>query len=230
MALPRLPRKNAETPPATDSNTPALPSAAESTPVKRRRRPAMYALGIALIVVGALGAWYITDRLSTTSEVVVAAVDIQEGQVITATDLTTTDVNVPAGSAIITGSQKDTLVGQRATSALQKGALVAPNQVSGQALPEAGFSIVGVKVAPGQVPSQNVDPGDPIQIVGTPKNGDEPPAGDAPTITGQIQTIGQPATDASLVIDVLVPSDQAATLASLSATGRIGVILIPQEG
>ena len=229
MPLPLLSRKKDDDTKTTELTPDPVPTASSGTPVKRRRRPRMLALGIALLVVGALGAWWITDRLSTTSQVVVAAADVPEGQVITADDLTTSDVNVPSGSAVISGSELDSLVGQRTTTSLEQGALLSPSQVSAASVPGEGTAIVGIKVAPGQIPTQNVDPGDPVQIVGTPKSGDDPPSGDAPTVNGTIQALGEPSTDGTYVVDVLVSDDQAGTLTALSATGRIGVILVPEE-
>lgn len=230
MPLPLLSRKKTDDESSTSEKTPdPVPTAPSGTPVKRRRRPTMYALGVALLVVGALGAWWITERLSTTSQVVVAAADVPEGQVITTEDLTTSDVNVPSGSAVIAGSDLDSLVGQRATTSLEEGALLSPSQISAAALPGEGTAIVGIKVVPGQIPIQNVDPGDAIQIVGTPKSGDDPPSGDAPVVTGTIQALGEPSTDGSYVVDVRVSDDQAGTLTAMSATGRIGVILVPEE-
>lgn len=230
MPLPLLSRKKVDDESSTNETTPdPVPTASAGTPIKRRRRPRMYALGVALLVVGALGAWWITEHLSTTSQVVVAAADVPEGQVITAEDLTTNDVNVPSGSAVIAGGELDSLVGQRATTSLEEGELLAPNQISGASVPAEGTAIVGIKVAPGQIPTQNVDPGDAVQIVGTPKSGDDPPSGDAPIVTGTIQAVGDPAGDGSFVVDILVSDEQAGTLSSLSATGRIGVILVPEE-
>lgn len=236
MPLPRLPRKKsapADTsttnePPVTDNAPAPVPAAASGTPVKHRRRPKLWALGVALMVVGALGVWWIVESMSTTSQVVVAAADVPEGQVITAEDVTTSDVNVPSGAAVIPGGQLDTIVGQRATAPLEKGALLAPTQVNTDPLPAEGMAVVGVKVAPGQIPTQNVDPGDAIQILGTPKQGDDPAQGESPTVTGTIQAVGQPTTDGALVIDVLVTADQAGTLTALNATGRIGVVLVAE--
>lgn len=208
---------------------PPVPAAATGSSPKQRRRPTLIALGIALIVVCALGTWWITDQMSTTSKVVVSAVDVSEGQVLSAEDLTTAEVNVPSGTAVVPGSELEPLVGQRATAPLEEGAILSPGQLSTETLPGEGTAIVGVKALPGQIPSQNVEPGDAIEVVGTPKSGDDPPSGDAPVITGTIQAIGQSGTDGSLVVDVLVSEDQASTLTALSATGRIGIVLVPEE-
>ncbi|MGO2045765.1 MAG: SAF domain-containing protein [Brachybacterium tyrofermentans] len=229
--MPLLPQRTKPEPgaPAASDEQPSIPTAAAGSPTKQRRRPTLIMLGVALIAVCAVGTWWITDRMSTTNQVVVAAADVSQGQVLTAEDLTTTDVNVPAGTAVITGSELDSLVGQRSTAAIEEGALLSPRQISSEALPGAGAAIVGVKVLPGQIPAQNVEPGDAVEVVGTPKPGDDPPSGDAPVIVGTIQAIGQPTTDGSIVVDVLVSEDQAGTLTALSATGRIGIVLVPEE-
>lgn len=222
-------KKKADDSAAAGPEQPAIPTAAATTPIRQRRRPAFIALGVALIIVCALGAFWLVDRLSTTTQVVIAAADIPEGQRLTTEDLTVTDVTVPGGVATIPGSDLDTLVGQRSVGQLEKGALLAPGDVSTDAFPAAGTAVVGVRVSAGQIPTNDVDPGDPIQIVGTPREGDDPPSGDAPVITGTVQAISAPATDGVVVVDVLVSSDQSATLAALSATGRISVVLVPEE-
>lgn len=223
--------KSMKKPAATEpgAEQPVIPAAATGSPVRQRRRPALIALGIALIIVCGLGAYWLVDRLSTTSQVVVAAVDVPEGKVLTAQDLTVIDVNVPGGTAVIAGGELSTLVGQRTSAPLEQGALISPSEVSADSFPAAGSAVVGVKVNAGQIPTADVDPGDPIRIIGTPREGDDPPGGDAPVITGTIQAVSSPTVDGALIVDVLVSDDQAATLASLAATGRISIILVPEE-
>ncbi len=222
-------RKKADDSAATEQEHPAIPTAATAAPIRQRRRPAFIALGVALIIVCALGALWLVDRLSTTTPVVVAAADVPEGQRLTAEDLTVTDVTVPSGVATVPGSDLDTLIGQRAVGPLEEGTLLAPGDVSGEQFPASGTAVVGVRVSSGQIPTNDVDPGDPIQIIGTPREGDDPPTGDAPVITGTVQAISTPSAEGEVVVDVLVSTDQSATLAALSATGRISVVLVPEE-
>lgn len=220
--------KDAETGPEDDERT-SVPMAASGTSLRRRRRPTLIALGIALIVVCGLGTYWVVDRLSTTSQVVVAAADVAEGQVLSAEDLTTTEVNVPAGTSVVAGGELESLVGQRAVSPLQDGALLSPGQVSAERFPAPGTAVVGIRVTAGQIPANDVDPGDPVQIVGTPREGDDPPTGDAPVVNGTAHAVASPTTDGVIIVDVLVEEERAATLTSLSATGRIGVVLLPEE-
>lgn len=229
MSLPVKVKTKADPPAGAEPEQPAIPAVATTTPIRQRRRPAFIALGVALIVVCALGAFWLVDRLSTTTQVVVAASDVPQGQTLTAEDLTIADVSVPDGVATIPAGELNTLVGQRAVGPLEEGAMLTPGDVSPAAFPAAGSAVVGIRVSAGQIPSNDVDPGDPIQIIGTPREGDDPPSGDAPVVTGTVQNISSPATDGTVVVDVLVSTDQSATLAALSATGRISVILVSEE-
>ncbi|GAA1490648.1 SAF domain-containing protein [Brachybacterium sacelli] len=220
--------KDAETGPEDAEHTP-VPVAPSGSLLRRRRRPALIALGIALIVVCGLGTYWVVDRLSTTSQVVVAAADVPEGQVLSADDLTTTEVNVPAGTSVVSGSDLESLVGQRAASPLHEGALLSPGQVSEENFPAPGTAVVGIRVTAGQIPANDVEPGDSVQIVGTPREGDDPPTGDAPVVNGTVHAVASPTSEGVIVVDVLVEEERAATLTSLSATGRIGVVLLPEE-
>ncbi|UQN31821.1 SAF domain-containing protein [Brachybacterium kimchii] len=227
--LPKRKPKNAEETAEKDEQ-PAVPkgAATSGTPLRQRRRPTLIAAGVALIIVGALGAYWTVDRLSTTTQVVVAADSVPEGQVLEADDLLTSDVNVPSGTAVVAGGDLDSLVGKRTTSALEKGEIVAPGSTSAAAFPATDTAVVGIKVAAGQYPSNDLNPGSAVQVIGTPREGDDPPSGDAPVIAGTVHAIGSPTQDGGLTVDILVSNDQAATLASLSATGRISLVLVPK--
>ena len=63
-------------------------SAPAIAPAKTRRRTGVLAAGIALVVVGALGAAYLTQVVGDTVQVVAVAQDVQPGELIERTDLT----------------------------------------------------------------------------------------------------------------------------------------------
>lgn len=223
MLLRRTPR------PSPDEAAPAVPAAAPAAaPLKSRRRPALIALGIALIALGAIGAWWVTTQLSTTTQAVIASRDLSAGQVLTPEDLTTADVNVPAGVPTVPGSDLTSLVGKRATGPIPQGQMLSSSAVSADAFPAAGQAVVGLSLGQGQMPAQNVEPGDTVTIVATPRQGDDPPTGQSAAITATVQSISAAGPDGSVVVDVVVAEGSASTLAALSATGRIALILVPQ--
>lgn len=207
----------------------SIPTAAKPTTLKQRRRPTLIALGVALIAVCALGAWWLVDRMSTTTEVVAASQDVPPGTILTEEDLTTVSVHLPESTSVVPASELESLIGQRTTGAVDDGSLISPGQVADNPFPSEGSAVVGLRVKAGQIPLRDVDPGDAVEVIGTPREGDDPPNGEAPVVTGRIQAIGSPMSDGSVIVDVLVSEDQAATLAALGATGRISVILSPEE-
>src|SRR3712207_8824186 len=63
------------------SRAPALP------PPRRRRRPALLSLALAMVVLGALGAAYLATSLGQTSPVIAVAREVPWGQTVTAAHL-----------------------------------------------------------------------------------------------------------------------------------------------
>src|SRR3546814_19361304 len=83
-------RKSKRTKEASEpaEQTPAR-TAAVLQPTKSRRRPAVIALGIALVLLGGIGVWWVTTNLTRTVSVMATSVDVSRGETITADDLTT---------------------------------------------------------------------------------------------------------------------------------------------
>lgn len=82
-------RKSKRTKEASEpaEQTPAR-TAAVLQPTKSRRRPAVIALGIALVLLGGIGVWWVTTNLTRTVSVMATSVDVSRGETITADDLT----------------------------------------------------------------------------------------------------------------------------------------------
>jgi flagella basal body P-ring formation protein FlgA len=198
-------------------------------PVKTRRRSGVLAAGTALVVVGALGAAYLTQVVGDTVQVVAVARDVQPGERIERTDLTVADVSVDPALTPVPATRLTELVGQQAAVALPAGSLLTDAAVSHQVLPAAGQSLVGVALQSAQLPAEPLQAGDRIRIVDTPASQGEPPASTPQTIPGVVVSAG-PADDSGLtVVDITVPSGQAADLAARVATGRIALVLDSRE-
>jgi len=206
------------------------PAAAPAiAPVKTRRRSGVLAAGIALVVVGALGAAYLTQVVGDTVQVVAVARDVQPGELIERTDLTVADVSVDPALRPVPAALLGELVGQRAAVALTAGSLLTDAAVSDQVLPTSGQSLVGVALQTAQLPAEPLQAGDRIRIVDTPASQGEPPASTPQTIPGIVVSTG-PVNDSGLtVVDITVPSGRAADLAARVATGRIALVLDSRE-
>ncbi len=205
------------------------PSAPIVAPTKTRRRSGVLAAGVALVVVGALGAAYLTQVVGDTVQVVAVARDVQPGEVIERADLTVADVNTDPALRPVSASRLFELVGQRAAVTLTAGSLLTDAAVTEKVLPAAGQSLVGVALQPAQLPAEPLVAGDRIRIVDTPASQGEPPAATPRTIPGVVVSATAPDDRGQTIVNVTVPSGQAADLAARVATGRIALILDTRE-
>lgn len=198
-------------------------------PVKTRRRTGVLAAGVTLVAVGALGAAALTQAVGDTVQVVAVARDVQPGEVIERADLTVADVSTDPALDPVLAARLPELVGQRAAFALPAGSLLTDAAVTGQVLPAAGQSLVGVALQPTQLPAEPLLAGDRIRIVDTPASQDEPPTSTPQTIPGVVVSTAAPDDGGLTIVNVTVPSGQAADLAARVATGRIALILDTRE-
>jgi flagella basal body P-ring formation protein FlgA len=205
-------------------------SAPAIAPAKTRRRSGVLAAGLALVVVGALGAAYLTQVVGDTVQVVAVAQDVQPGELIERADLTVADVSVDPALTPVPATRLTEFVGQRAAVALTAGSLLTDAAVSEPVLPAAGQSLVGVALQSAQLPAEPLQAGDRIRIVDTPASQAEPPASTPQTIPGVVVSASPADDDSGLtVVDITVPSGQAADLAARVATGRIALVLDSRE-
>lgn len=198
-------------------------------PVRTRRRSGLLAAGLALMVVGALGAAYLTRLVGNTVGVIAVARDVPTGAVIERADLTIAQVSTDPALRPLPASGLDRLVGQRAAVSLTAGSLLTAAAVTAQVLPAAGQSLVGVALQPAQLPAEPLQAGDRIRIVDTPASQGEPPSTTPPTIPGVVVSTGGPGDRGVIIVNVTVPAAQAAELAARVATGRIALILDSRE-
>lgn len=202
----------------------ALPPAV--SPLRARRRPAMIALAVALIALGGgTGAWLLS-RSGETMTVLVMAEEVARGEVITATDLTTSELPVNTlNLQVVPYDELGLVVGQVATVDLTTGALLGPDAFAEELVPAAGDSIVGVALTTAQLPSIGLSAGDSVRFVATPQQGGELPVAEPAVIEAQVINVAS--TDTGVLVNVQVTSDQAPALAAMAATTRIALILDP---
>lgn len=196
-------------------------------PTRARRRPALIALGLALVALSVLASVYLTTMLGETYRALAVKDDIARGETITAADLG--PVDLPTGPTLlepVPAEELDQMVGKVATADLKRGQLLTSTSVAEELKPAAGRSIVGVALAPNQMPgTDDLRPGDAVRVVETPATGGEPPttapfAIPAVVVGTEMSTIGD-----QMIIDVEVTSSSAAGLAARAATGRVALVI-----
>jgi hypothetical protein len=182
----------------------------------------LIALGVSLIVLGAIVSWYVVTMVKDTVTVVAALTDIPRGGQIERADLTTVEIRPDPLLRIIPATEITDLVGQWAAADISAGVIVAPQAISDELPPVAGQAIVGVALAANQRPATPPRLGQPITLVAVP---DDRTDSVATQTTTQIQAVAWAVTEVSetrlIVIDVTVAKEEAATVARWAAQNRI---------
>ena len=203
-----------------------VPQDVALTHVKPRRRPWLLVLSALLIALGALLAGTVVNMVKDTVPVVVAARDVPRGAQLTAEDLTTVDVHPDPALRTVPGADMAGLVGETVRVDLPQGALVVPGSTGEEIAPVEGQALVGVALTPPQMPAGGLKPGQIVQLISTPRQGDDVTT-DSPVIDVEAVIVTtEVVVDTNLtVVNVTVDAAQAPLVATLSATGRLALIV-----
>lgn len=194
---------------------------------RRRRSAGLVALAVALMAVCGVGAVAVYQSTNDLQAAVGVAVEVPYGSVITEADLVQIQVHQDPAVRAVAWEQRTALVGQRAATDLLPGSVITADAGGGVTIPGAGESLVGVAVAPGNLPATPLGPRDPVLLIATdgPAGASTGEAGAA--ISGTVVLVGGSDSTGARVVDVVVPSEQAGTLAARAAAGRIAIVLQP---
>lgn len=153
-----------ESPPAPRTNggnghTPVRVSAT------RAKRVPWVALGVVLVLAGALMFGLLVQSAGDRVAVIVAARDIDPGQVIDTSDLRVVEIAIDGQASTVPASQRGALVGKTAASRLPAGALVSAAHFADRSLLAAGEVVVGALLGPGGLPVPNLRVGDEVLLL-----------------------------------------------------------------
>jgi hypothetical protein len=196
-----------------------------TTPPKLRRRPAMVVAAVAVTALGCLlGAWA-WSATTDTQEVLVARDTIHRGEVIEAKDIQRVRISGDPALVPLPASAYDDVIGQRAALDIAAGGLLTSESTADEPMPPQGQSIVGISLAPAQVPAMPMYGGDKVRIIVTPgDNGDVPANAPQFTVAEVVDTYPDETTG-NTVVNVLVPYADASVLAARAATGNVALVL-----
>ncbi|SEL80336.1 SAF domain-containing protein [Streptacidiphilus jiangxiensis] len=208
-------------------------------PQRRRRRPAVLALGVALVAAGGLGGAALYLTTGQRVPVLALAHDVPAGSAITADDLTVVQISLdPALHPLNADSH---VLDMRATTDLKAGQMLTAADLTNDPLVLAGQAVLGVSAKPEQLPATGVQAGAWVSLVYTPSatgNGgsaDSLPSGGATGAATTLQStvvrvvsVGDVSqSDGTTVVDVAVPQAQVNAVADLVASGKFAVLLAP---
>lgn len=151
---------------------------------------------------------------------------VVRGETIRASHLEVAELPADSGALnLISSEQIDDVIGQVATADLLPGTTLTPQALAPDLAPGPGLSYVGLTLSPNQMPAYSLTAGDQVRIVDTPGSQGEPPVESPNTISATVLSVTVLEQTGQRVVDLQVPTDEAAALAARAVSGRVALIL-----
>jgi Flp pilus assembly protein CpaB len=180
-----------------------------------------------------VGAWVFAAR-SSTVRVLVAASDLDAGQVIDRGDLRVVELSRMGGLRALQPTQQDLVVGRAARGPIPAGTVLNTGLFAdrGQVVP-AGQIVVGVALDPGASPSSQLAAGDRVEVLAVARttssgaSGGEPAAVLAAGSVWAVEPIGSGAAATGKTwVSLLIPRSAHPDVAQAAAEGRLRLGLL----
>ena len=212
-----------------------VPVPGREAAVRRRRRPVLWALGVAVVVVTSAAGVLVVERSGDRVAVLAVVRVVPVGQGITGGDLRVARVAEDSALTPVRASERDRVVGRVAAVELRPGTLLTAEDVTDATVPGAGEQVVGVALRAGQLPARGLRPGDPVLVVPVPgdqstSNGSGATATVGPTgdsVRARVVQVGAATTAGTVTVDLVVGQDVGERVAALASTGRVVLVLLP---
>lgn len=197
----------------------------------------MIGLGVAMVLIFALLGVLLATRGSTPKTVLVTTENVSGGQPVRTAQLTTTQISGGDNTKTIRGESLNSVSGNLAAGDIPAGTILSPDMLKVKTVPDAGQTIVGARVRPGQLPAGGVRSGDAVTvIISAPQQGDNANGGgatdtaDSQTPTGkswsaEVVTTGEPGDDGALTVDLALSTTAAREVGVANGTGRLSLLL-----
>ncbi|MFC9126996.1 hypothetical protein ACFT4A_09130 [Streptomyces sp. NPDC057099] len=225
------------------SASPAQPSVGDRLPAPpRERKPALAALAVLLILVGALGATMLVLQAGDRVEVVKVKSEVQAGESLKDTDVTSVMVAKDDSIHYVEWSQLKTIQTYKAKSTIYPGTLAVGEMFAKKASLPAGKASVGLALKEGQYPS-DIKAGDivaayRVSTSGTPSNNTDDNTGSSGTSSSgaivdnaRVNNVAEDddatVSTGNLSLTVLVDEADAAALASAAAASQVAIVHVP---
>ncbi|ONI73641.1 hypothetical protein BWI15_09390 [Kribbella sp. ALI-6-A] len=215
-------------PPAAGARAAKSAGTARRLPGGRERRPALAALAVILILLGAAGSALIALRSGDRQYFVAVNKDLPPGYEIADKDLARGDL-AGATRPLVLWSERDQLFGKYTTSWIYKGQFVTRSNFVPDPVPEGG-ALVGVSLESGRAPAEPIQDGDIVRLVRVPANQDSgpasviAPAAEVTAVNGTSLTDGKTGANTTVNVTVLVPTDQSTAVAASAAAKTLVLV------
>jgi len=197
---------------------------------QRERKPALFALAILLVALGAGAAGLLVIRAGAQVQAIEIVQQVNQNSQIPVTAMQ--EVGIPSGSAIsyVPWSQAEQVSKFFAATTIPAGTLLTQKMVASSNNTAAGLDLVGLLLKAGQVPS-NLQPGDKVEAVAV-GTACGTTAGDVLAQQAQVTDVSGSAgaSGSSAVVTVAVQPANAGALTCSAANGNVGLALLPGNG
>lgn len=204
----------------------------------RRSRFPEVAVGVLLIVGGALGALIWQISATRTTSVLAAADQIEHGQVVELDDLQLVEIRSDDRLNVLGPDGTASIVGRIARTDLGPGTLLTPEHVTDGSIIALGDGVVGLALSTGQVPSLRLRPGDSVDVILTPPSGGDDPFGDvAVALLGVPEQVlvsravveeFVPLDNGGLFVALTMGEDEAALTARAASLDRVRLVAVAE--
>lgn len=206
---------------------PQPPAVSERSGQRNRTR---MALGLVVVVLCVLIAMTLYRHATNRDEVIAVRRPIAAGQQITASDVETVAISTDPAVLTVAASRQGDVIGQIATVGLLPGSLLSPNQISAGPRVPPGMVIAGATLKPGQFPI-GLRPGDHVMLVETsPSTATGAPGDPIRRGIARVLEVEQlKDSSSSIAVSLIVPVNDAATVAAAGAAGRLNLVVIGES-
>ncbi|WOT35029.1 hypothetical protein [Streptomyces coeruleorubidus] len=226
------------------SAAPAQPPVGDRLPTPpRERKPALAALAVLLILVGALGATMLVLQAGDRIEVVKVTNEVQAGESLKDSDVTSVMVAKDENIHYVEWWQLKTIQTYKAKSTIYPGTLAVGEMFAKKASLPAGKAAVGLALKEGQYPS-DIKAGDVVSAYrvgtsGSSSNSSDDSTGSSGTSSSgggivdnaRVNTVEDDSdatvSTGNLSLTLLVDQADAAALASAAAAGEVAIVHVP---
>jgi hypothetical protein len=221
---------------------PTAPGGRRMPSAPRERKPALAALAVLLVALGAVAAGYLVISAGHRVGAVEITAEVGQGQQIPASAIKEVQINADSDVHYVAWQFANRVTGVFAAVQIPAGTLLTPSMTTATSNLTAGKVEVGLSLKPGQAPT-NLLIGQTVQAfpVG---NGSGCAGGASGTGTGATATPGESITTGTIVsvigttstngstaaVTLAVPSTDAGILACYASAGDVAIALTPGSG
>jgi hypothetical protein len=209
----------------------AEPAAGRRLPsAPRERKPALFALAILLVALGAGAAGLLVIRAGAKVPVIEIVQQVNNGARIPAAALEEVSISASSGISAVPWNEAGQVEADYAATTIPVGTLLTENMVTRKSSIGAKDDIVGLSLKAGQFPG-TLQPGDRVEAFAI-GSACAVTAGAVLTKSAEVTSIagGAEVAGSAAAVTVAVPAGDAAAMTCAAANGNVGLTLLPGSG